>query len=815
MVRDGTIQDRRRLAWLAAVPLVLFAVTAGLVIKPHTRAAGPVAPATPTAVCGQSILNSPYSYNGASGTFTTSGTPAGLPTFGTAGTDFPSATQVIVVPTGDNTTAAHNTGSYDQNNTIVYFEPGHHTLSDVMYAGNNSVYIGGYSPTAGKAVIDGVNGATPNGLGGSEFVTSTPVSAQIVNDTYEYLTIENFTSSNNGALMGGVNGGNYGWGQDGSTYKYNTIGPNEYGYAGDTVAPRTGESSGGGYAIYMGNNNDIEYNCINQNAQGAFAGTTSPGFSPLLNPIISHNEISANGLGEYPDNAGPGNSPFACGCSGGGKLFFSVNAVIDYNYIHDNYNAGIWLDWNNTGADMSYNYISSNWGPGIDDEAGYNANITYNTLVGNGWASNGAWPAGIGGQACYNGVSCAGGFGPITGAGGGNPYGAISIAGTSGNANLATINLPGGGTVTSNYSGHVNITGNVLTNNFGGVEVYTDTNRYPDNIFNDSACGTPLAPLNQQNSSLYYRQTKFLQTGADASVSGASVATASGTSTLCGNYDSGTQEASNVAVAVHAPAVGMGVYNENTGAFLGNVATVTSANAFTLDRSPGNTTGATLELSAYGGCGPADYYGAAHGQNSGQPAADYFDNCLMGSQNVTVSGNTFSIQADQITGCTTANLCGYNKDVAFNAGVPKLEEYFDTWSDLTGKAVGGLGNVYSNNTYVWSGGGPGAWQFQAGLQGNYVTQAAWQAAPYGQDAGSTFGTTLPSTTPTPVQSITPTPSATPSGKVGDLNNDNQVNIFDLSILLSAWGTANTTADINHDGTVNIFDLSILLSHWGT
>ena len=50
--------------------------------------------------------------------------------------------------------------------------------------------------------------------------------------------------------------------------------------------------------------------------------------------------------------------------------------------------------------------------------------------------------------------------------------------------------------------------------------------------------------------------------------------------------------------------------------------------------------------------------------------------------------------------------------------------------------------------------------------------------------------------------------------VGDLNGDGIVNVFDLSILLSKWNTADATADLNHDGTVNIFDLSALLSHWG-
>jgi len=52
--------------------------------------------------------------------------------------------------------------------------------------------------------------------------------------------------------------------------------------------------------------------------------------------------------------------------------------------------------------------------------------------------------------------------------------------------------------------------------------------------------------------------------------------------------------------------------------------------------------------------------------------------------------------------------------------------------------------------------------------------------------------------------------------VGDLNGDGQVNIFDLSALLSAWGTTNPAieANLGHTGPVDVFDLSILLSHWG-
>jgi hypothetical protein len=53
-----------------------------------------------------------------------------------------------------------------------------------------------------------------------------------------------------------------------------------------------------------------------------------------------------------------------------------------------------------------------------------------------------------------------------------------------------------------------------------------------------------------------------------------------------------------------------------------------------------------------------------------------------------------------------------------------------------------------------------------------------------------------------------------AGLPGDVNSDGTVNVFDLSILLSKWGTAGGSSDLNGDGTVNVFDLSIVLSHWG-
>jgi hypothetical protein len=708
-------------AWLAVLCIVCAvggctsaARTVGQA-APGASSNEPGAPPAGTSVCGTPVLDSPWGYDGAPGTFTAATEPEGLPTIGSAKSTFPWAKQIIVVPPGDNTQAAAQ-ADYQVNEAVVYFEPGVHKMTGTMYAGHNSAYVGGYTANLGKAVIDGVDGATNGtGLGGSPVAVSTSSSGDNVYDTWEYLTIENYTSSLNSSILGNVNGA----GRDvGDTYKYLTIGPNEYGYAGSGSAPRQGQNSGGGYAIDAGSNTTIEDNCLTRNAQGAFNILNAD------NLTITGNEISRNGLGLYPDIGGTGGSTFSCGCSGGGKIFYSKNATFDGNYVHDNYNSGVWFDTDNAGADISHNYFASNWGSGIVYESSYNANISDNTLVGNGWASDGTWPAGVNGGTC-GGVSCADGLGPVSGKGGGNPYAAIDLSNSGGNANLPT-----------DYQGHLLVEGNVLSNNFGGVKVYTDTNRYPGNIDNDSACSLPLGVLGRSDGSTYYKQGKVLVTKGDATISGTTIRVSAGTQTICAGYGQAVDQGSQS--APQAPSVGMAVYDENSGSFLGTVASVVDAHQFTLDRSAGNATGLSLLLSAYGGCGPADYYGGNLNVKSGQPAGNYWDNCIWGSRNTTVKGNVFTVNAASVLGCAVpANLCGYMESAAFNPGIPKLMQFFFQYQTYIAKASGGLANVWSNNNYQWTGNTAG-WRFMVGAQGKVVSRDAWQREPYLQDAGSVF-----------------------------------------------------------------------------
>lgn len=68
----------------------------------------------------------------------------------------------------------------------------------------------------------------------------------------------------------------------------------------------------------------------------------------------------------------------------------------------------------------------------------------------------------------------------------------------------------------------------------------------------------------------------------------------------------------------------------------------------------------------------------------------------------------------------------------------------------------------------------------------------------------------PTTTPTPI----PTPAPIIPRKLGELNQDDKVDLTDFSILLFNWGVPkDTIADLNNDGIVNLTDFSIMLYNW--
>lgn len=241
----------------------------------------------------------------------------------------------------------------------------------------------------------------------------------------------------------------------------------------------------------------------------------------------------------------------------------------------------------------------------------------------------------------------------------------------------------------------------------------------------------------------------------------------------------------------------------------------------------------------------------------------YFDGCQWGTAHISVTSNTFDIDPTYInsqtaldggtTSCTTANYCGTNFMAFQAAGEAPFNDFTDgnamysnslaacpSWdSTCTTNPLSNINslsnppgatahnneppsnNIWSNNAYY----GPWAWYaYEYGGCSNFtITDSAtgksmpkspdpcnavdfahWQSD-WQQDSDSTFSST-PNPNPPP-----------PNAKVGDFNDDGSVNITDLSMLLSAWGTSNSNilTNLNQTGTINITCLSIFLSHWGT
>jgi hypothetical protein len=237
-------------------------------------------------------------------------------------------------------------------------------------------------------------------------------------------------------------------------------------------------------------------------------------------------------------------------------------------------------------------------------------------------------------------------------------------------------------------------------------------------------------------------QYNELLTESDTSISGTSVSSVGGTQTICTGYDSATPGSDITYTYIpKTPVAGMYVYDQSTGKEVGTLASAASPNSFTLAAPPPGgsyATGDRLLLQQGGGCGFPDFADATRpGQVTGSPAAPYWDHCLWGSRNITVSGNYFSINAAQVSRCTNANGCGWMQQTVFNPGVATLDRlWFGMINDIK-SATGGLNIVWSGNAYHWE--GTGGWSFHSGLQGTAddITRAAWLSE--GQDSSSTFG----------------------------------------------------------------------------
>jgi hypothetical protein len=225
--------------------------------------------------------------------------------------------------------------------------------------------------------------------------------------TVEYLDISNDLHTTTGTIYTGT-----GW-----TVEYNNI-HDGYGTPGQGIAIDGGDAS------------TIEYNCFSKMGDYALnvVGT---------NDIFDYNEI-------YDTNYRP--DP-GCGCSGGGKWWGTLNAdIVDNAFIDDGPGGGspLWLDNGNSGTLISGNFFDMSYANAVDDETGFNLDVTNNLFLDNGWGSGSG--------------------------GGSNADGAVNLNSTGG------FNVPN-----SRYENEILITNNQFINNWMGIDAWQSGARSCEN----------------------------------------------------------------------------------------------------------------------------------------------------------------------------------------------------------------------------------------------------------------------------------------------------------------------------------------------
>jgi len=188
----------------------------------------------------------------------------------------------------------------------------------------------------------------------------------------------------------------------------------------------------GGAGVMVGSQDVVRYNCLADNGQYGFSAYSTTG--PVRGVEVQDNEVAGNDAYNWT-KADPG-----CGCSGGAKFWDTRGAVVTGNYVHDNHNVGLWVDTDNAGFDISGNYISHNAAEGLVYEVSYNALISHNTFTDNAWSE--------GARIDF-------------------PDSAIYVSESGGDPR-----------VHSPYAGVFDITDNLLVNNWGGVVLWENANRF-------------------------------------------------------------------------------------------------------------------------------------------------------------------------------------------------------------------------------------------------------------------------------------------------------------------------------------------------
>lgn len=317
------------------------------------------------------------------------------------------------VPVGTSRNLAHVTAQHPAGTTF-WLAPGVHRLGtqpfDQVTPKAGDTYIG-----APGAVLDGQHRNLYAFAGNAPGVT------------IEHLTVSDFGAPGDNNDAGVVNHDSAtGWRIENNTVRGNA-----------------------GAGVMLGSKNVLRGNCLTANGQYGFSAYHP---SRVHHIRVAQNEISGNNTDDW-ERRRPG-----CGCTGGGKFWMVIDAVVRDNWVHDNRGAGLWVDTNNAGFLVAGNYVSGNAAEGVIYEASYNAEIRDNTFVRNALVK-----------------------GP---ANDGFPTGALYLSESGSDERVHT-----------RYAKVLAVTGNVFADNWSGVILWENSDRFAGSPANTSTgAGTLVDP---------------------------------------------------------------------------------------------------------------------------------------------------------------------------------------------------------------------------------------------------------------------------------------------------------------------------------
>jgi len=279
-------------------------------------------------------------------------------------------------------------------------------------------------PADGDVFI-GAPGAILDGQGHNRYAFTGTAS----NVTIKYLTIQDFGSGSSATTPSGANSGqgvvNNSSGR-GWIMKYLTVRYNA------------------GAGVFVGTDNVLSYSCLRDNGEYGFQGIGhSSGQFGATHLTVAYNEVVGNNTWNW-ESRHPG-----CGCSGGDKFWDVADVSLTHNYIHNNHGPGIWADTNNADFDVEGNYVSNNDDDAIIYEISYNLRLVNNTFVRNDL---------VGGPASR-----------------GFPQPAVYISESGGDRR-----------VPDSYGADIYISDNMFFDNWGGVVLYENPDRYCSSAANAS-----------------------------------------------------------------------------------------------------------------------------------------------------------------------------------------------------------------------------------------------------------------------------------------------------------------------------------------